>query len=385
MTKLYTAAFMLLLAFAACKSPQKIYDQGNYTQALERAVKKLQKDPNDEASKKVAQNAYKDAVAVYEAEISNLLQTTNEARFEQAYRQYNNLQDLYHTISQSPAAAKAVNPSNYASYIATFRNKAADLHIEKGRRWMEEISKRNAREAYYEFKAAQELKPGDADIKQMLQEAYQTAITVVLVLPLNAYGSSYVHNNSSYQMRTFQDRLIRQLNNNTQADFIHYIPEWEAQSRNMQPDQVMEMRFGRIRFGQPAEQTESRKVQKEVVVKETVYNKDSVVKEYKTVYATIATTRRTLVSEAGLLMTSRDEGGRIIWQDEAVGQHRWETRFVTYTGDERALSDKDKEALENNKPGKQRPPREDEIVDELLRQIQNDLASRLRNNYRRDF
>ncbi len=386
MTKLYATAFLLLLVCIACKTPQKMYDQGRYTQALERAVKKLQKDPGDDASKKVAQIAYKGAVAIYEGEINNLLQTTDEARFEQAYHRYSSLQNLYQTISRSPAAANAVNPANYASYIVTYRDKAAELRVAKGRRWMEEMDKRSAREAYYQFQAAQALKPGDSDIQQMLDEAYQSALTIVLVLPLNVYGSSYAYNNSSYQMRSFQDRLIRQLNNNSHSDFTRYITEWDAQSRGVQhPDQVMEMRLGRAIFGRPADHTESRKAQKEVVVKETVYKKDSVVKEYKTVYATITTTRRTIVSEAGLLMTSRDESGRIVWQDEAIGQHKWETNFVTYTGDERALSDKDKNWIENNPPGKQRLPREDEIMEELLRQIQADLASRLRNHYRRHF
>ncbi len=385
MTKIYVTALLPLLIFAACKSPQKIYDRGDFVQAVERSVKKLQKDPGDAQSKKVLQNAYADAVAQREAEIRNLLNTTSESRYEQVLRQYNSLQNLYYTISGVPAAARAVQPANYASYISTYRDKAAEGYLERGNRWMQEGTKNGFKEAYLQFRAAQELKPDDGEIQRLAKESYRAALTVVLVLPMDAYGSNYRYSNASFQLRTFQDRLIRQLNNSTRSDFIQYITEWDAQSRNLRPDQIMEMRLGRMRFGQPFDRNESYKVQKDVVVKETVFSKDSVVKEYKTVYATINTTRRTLISEAGLLMTSRDEGGRIIWQDEFEGQHRWETKFVTYTGDERALSEKDKQLIENNEPGNQRMPREDEVVDELLRQIQNDLASRLQNHYRRNF
>jgi hypothetical protein len=63
MTKIYLTALATLLFLFACKSPQKIYDRGNYDAAIERAVKKLQRDPDDAASRRVAKDAYDDAVA----------------------------------------------------------------------------------------------------------------------------------------------------------------------------------------------------------------------------------------------------------------------------------------------------------------------------------
>lgn len=385
MTKIYLTALATLLFLFACKSPQKIYDRGNYDAAIERAVKKLQRDPDDAASRRVAKDAYDDAVAQQEAEIRNLMATAGEERFIQVYRKYNYLQGLYHTISQSPAAQRAVHPTDYTSYLATYRDKAAEVYVERGHRLAEAETKRGYQEAWRAFRAAQDLKPGDPQIRSLVDDTYRAAITVVMVLPMDAFGSNYYFSNSSFQLRTFQDRLIRQLNYSTNDDFIKYYSEWDAMSRDMRPDQLMEMRLGRMRFGQPFDRTESRQVQKEVVVKETVFKKDSVVKEYATVKATIYTTNRTLVSEAGLLLTSRDPNGRILWNDEFGGQHRWEVKLVTWKGDERALSEQDKQYINNNQPGDQRIPREDEIVDELLRQIQNDLASRLRSNYRRHF
>lgn len=385
MTKLYLTALVSLLWLAGCKSAQKIYDQGNFDQALERSVKKLQRDPGDATALRVAKDAYSEAVARQESEIRNLLLAGDAESYIQVYRRYHYLQGLYQTLQQSPAAQKAIHPTDYSSYLITYRNKAADVYLERGKALAAADTKRGYQEAYRQYRAAADIKPNDPDIRRLVSETYQAAVTVVMVLPMDTYGSNYFFSNSSFQLRNFQDRLIRQLNNSTANDFIRYYSEWDALSRDMRPDQVMEMRLGRMRFGQPFDRTESRQVQKQVVVKEIVHKRDSVTREYATVTATITTTFRTLISEAGLLLTSRDPGGRILWADEFGGQHRWEVNFATWKGDERALSETDKQYINAHQPGEQRVPREDEIVDELLRQIQNDLASRLRSNYRRYF
>lgn len=385
MTKLYTAALLILFAFYSCKSAVKAYDQGNYTEAVDKAVRKLQKDPADNKSALILKEAYRSAVARHEEAIRNLLGSPNDSRFERVYQEYRSLQDLYLTVKQSPAAAKAVDATDYSSYIQTYRSKASEVHVERANKWMEDESITGYREAYREFRAAQRLMPDDIDIKKQMQYAYDLAVLKVLVVPMDLYGSNYHYSNSSYQMRNFQERIVRQLNFHSGNEFVRFITEWEARSRDFAPDEILEMRLGRLRIGQPFDQTETRRVQKEVVVKETVYRKDSVVKEYATVTANITTTRRVLVSEASMLLTTREGNGRILWNDEFRGEHRREARFVTFTGDERALSSSDKELINNNRPENMRLPREEQIVEDLMQQIESDLAQRLRHHYQRNF
>jgi hypothetical protein len=141
------------------------------------------------------------------------------------------------------------------------------------------------------------------------------------------------------------------------------------------------MNLGRIRIGQPYDERSQRQVSKEVVVKEIIYKADSIVKQYGTVKATITRTKRTLLSEGELYLTLRDPKGRTLWNDRFNGQHRWQTEFATYNGDERALSESDKTLL--NKNSNHNAPREEEIMGELYRQIQSDLAYRLRNYFSR--
>ncbi|HYO21046.1 MAG TPA: hypothetical protein VER36_01490, partial [Flavisolibacter sp.] len=211
-------------------------------------------------------------------------------------------------------------------------------------------------------------------------EAYNSALTKVLVVPIQNYGGySY---NSSYQLQHFQNEVMRTLANNMSNDFIRFFSEWDLQNKDLEPDQILEMNLGRIRIGQPYDQRSSREVSKEVVVKEIVYKADSVVKQYGKVKATITTTKRTLLSEGELYLSLRDPKGRTLWNDRFNGQHRWQTEFSTYTGDERALSDSDKTQLNKN-TNPNNVPREEEIMNELYRQIQIDLSNRLRNYFSR--
>ncbi len=364
----------------ACKSPTKLYQQGNYNDAIDASIKKLQKDPHDAEYKDILKRSYSYAISDNEDHIRILSNSSNDTRYAQIYQHYSLLQNLYEKIRRYPAIAQFVKPADYSSYLETYKDKASEVHLERGMKWMDGEDKKSYREAYREFRAAIVYKPNDIDIKKKLEEAYDNAVVRILVVPLDAYNSSYYYSNNSYQMRNFQDQIIRGLNYNSGSEFIKFYTEAETRNNRVEPDEVVEMRLGRMNIGQPYDQSSGRQVSKEVVIKETVYKKDSVVKEYAKVYAKITATKRVLVSDVEMYVTTREPRGRILWSDNFRGEHRWQTEFATYTGDERALSDNDKTLLnkrDTNIPG------QEEIADELLRKLQNDLTQRLRNYYNR--
>ena len=234
------------------------------------------------------------------------------------------------------------------------------------------------REAYKEYATAVNYRPEDFELKRQRDTAYDHAVLKVILTPIqNLGGYQY---SSSYQLQNFQKDIVRTLSYNMNNEFVKFYSEYEARSRDVEPDQVMELNLSRISIGQPSDTKTSREVTKQVVVKEIVLKEDSVRKEYGTVKANITTTKRTLLSQGDLFITVRDTKGRTIWNDRFTGQHKWETQLTSYTGDERALADADKTALNQTTVN---PPTEDQIMDELLKQIQNDLSYRLRNYYTR--
>jgi hypothetical protein len=378
MTKLYFLA--LLLFFAACKSPGKAFDRGNYTDAIELAVRKLQKDPRDAESKRILQSAYTYAVAQYEEKIRNLSGLASDNRWEQLYYQYSQLQRLYDKIQEAPAAAEAANPVNYASYLATYADKSAETHVQKAVSLIEErdADKATYREAYYELRAALKFKPNDYEILKKLRAAKEAATVNILLVPMDVNGS-YRHN-TSYASRNFEAGLARSIRNGINNEFLNFMTAWDSRNTETEPDEVVELRLGSFYIGRPYDESKTRTVTKEVVVKETVYSKDSVVKEYAKVEARITTTKRLLVSTSELFIDIRDADRLNLWRDNVRAEHRWATEFATYTGDERALSDTDKVLLKGKG---ERPPREEEIVDRLLDRLADNATQRLRSYYNR--
>ena len=378
MTKFYFLLFTAFLALSSCKSVTKSYNKGDYADAIELGVKKLQKDPYDAETRDLVKSAYTFAVNEHEEAIRNFSNSSNDNRFESILKEYSKLQDLYATIHQYPAVAKMISATDYSSYVQTYRDKVADIHLENAEKFMDEATKQAYKRAYDEFNYALRYRDNLA-IKAKRDEAYNAALTKVLVVPIQNYGGySY---NSSYQLQQFQNDIMRTLSYNINDNFVKFFSEWDLQNKTLEPDQILEMNLGRIKIGQPYDQRTQREVSKEVVVKEVVYKPDSVIKQYGTVRATITTTKRTLLSEGDLYLSFRDPKGRTLWTDRFTGQHQWQTEFATYSGDERALSESDRSLL--NKIHNYNAPREEDIMAELYRQIQNDLSYRLRNYFSR--
>ena len=379
--KLYSllAFFVLSAWMVSCKTASKLYDKGNYDEAVELAVKKLQKKPGDGENKALLQNAYRYAVDDHEARIRNHSDDNNELKWEWIYNEYASLQRLYDAIRRSPEASNIVRAADYSSYMNTYRDKAADARYERGLRWMESNDRMGYRNAFTEFQAALGFKPGDFTIKTKMDEAYNNAVMHVVVMPVDNFNYRYSSQND-YELRNLESELLRNLQYNTNTPFVKFYSMWEARSHNIQPDQFIDIRFNTMNIGRYRDERSTREVSKEVVIKETVYRPDSIVKEYGRVTARITTTRRTMHSDGNLLVNIRDNDNRWVWNDNFRSDHNWTTEFATYTGDERALSESDKQLI-NRRP--ETPPHEDEIMRFIIREINNNLHYRIRDYYNR--
>jgi hypothetical protein len=382
MTKLYSLLFVSLFYLGACKTATKAYDKGDYNNAIELAIKKLQKDPSDGETKALLQNAYRFAVDEHQDKIRILSNSTDDSRFEKIYAEYNYLQSLYVKLRQFPALS-FVKATDYSSYVETYKGKAADVHFQKGLALMEGGEKDDYRRAYISFKNALRYRSGDAEIRKKMEEAYDLAVVNIIVQPINEYyGGGGYNYTSSYLVKNFENDIIRGLRSQTNNEFVKFYSEWDARSKDVVPDELLDMRLGRMEIGRPYDQTQTRTVSKDVVIKEIVYKPDSVVKQYGKVQAQITTTRRTLVSTGDLHVTSRNNKGLVLWTDIFRGEHTWEVEFATFRGDERALSESDK-ALLNNNQNNRITPREEEITEAIMRQIQTEMNYRIRNHYNR--
>ena len=380
---------MAVIVFASCKSASKLYEKGNYDEAVTLAAKKLQKDPNDAKLQGVIKDAYRFAVNDHESRIRNISETSGDGKWEQLYNEYASLQTLYNAIYRSPSVYDLVKPTDYSSYLITYGEKAADVHYQRGLDWMAHaVNKTEYRNAYREFQAASRLKPNDTDINDKLHVSYEAALTKVVVLPVDDYdrygtfrsvGSQLSYNNYNYGNASFdENNLVQRLRNYSANEFVKFYTSWDAERMDINADEILEMHFSRMNIGGLQDQTTSRDVYKDVVVKETVYKPDSVVREYAKVHAKIITTKRSMLSEGILSVNIRDNNGHWLWNDNIRGDHNWNVEFITYTGDERALSDTDKQLLNHQY---QNAPDQSEVIRCIKENIYNDFLSRVSNYY----
>lgn len=365
--KLYTILFSLICVFLfSCKSAEKLYNKGQYDEAVELAAKKLSKKPNDVSLIDVLQNAYRFAVEDHESRIRNYSNSTSDLRWENIYGEYLDLQRLYDAIYRSPSVFDIVKPTDYSAYITTYKEEAANARIERGLDLLSNNDKQSAKDAYYEFQRALSLKPGDLSIRQKMDEAYASAVTNVVIMPLTRYG--YQYSSYFFDLNNFNNNMLRYLNNNSGNSFVRYYSPSEAGTNGIRTDNIVEMRFSDVNIGRYRDQRSTREVSKQIVVKETVYKPDSVVKEYITVKAKITITTRRLQADGLLQATVKDYDNRFIWSDTYRGDYNWESSFASFTGDERALSEEDKKLISRKE---QWPPSNDEIIRIIMNEIQN--------------
>jgi len=377
--KFYTLFFMAVSAlFFSCKTAKKMYEKGNYDEAVELAAKKLQKKPNDAATLDILQNAYRYAVEDHESRIRNNAISNNNLRWEWSYHEYLQLQRLYEAIRNVPAIYDAVLPVDYSSFVLTFKEEAGNARYDRGLELMQNNTRNGFKQAYFEFQKALELKPGDISAKQKMDEAYANAVINVVVLPV--IQSGFQHSSYNYGFVNFDNNVLRYLNSNNGSYFVRYYSPAEASSFNIRTDQVVEMRFSNIDIDVYRDFRDTREVSKQVVVKERVIKPDSVIKEYATVKAKITTTRRSLQSNGLLRVTVRDYNNQWLWSETYRGDYAWSTQFSDYKGDARALSEEDKKLVNRRE---EFPPREDEIIRVIMNEAQSKAECGIKDYFNR--
>lgn len=378
--KLYFTFFIGLVLFAfSCKTASKLYEKGNFDEAVELAAKKLQKDPDDSKLLELINNAYSYAVNDHERRIHSISISNKELGYESIYQEYLLLQRMYDAISKVPSVMEIVKPFNYSDYLITYSQKASDVRYERGMVFMQGNTKQSYQDAYREFQLALRFDPGNHNATNKLNEAYESAVTNVVILPMQQQNG-YVY--SSYNLSTpnLEDQMVRNLQYNSGNQFIKFYSVWDVRSLNVRVDQEVDLRIITMDIGRQYDNRTARKVSKDIVIKETVYKPDSVVKEYARIYANVITTTRTSSSSVQLQMNVRNSDGRWMWNDNVNAVYNWRTDFATFTGDERALSDADKQIV--NRRHEFAPP-ESEIMRILLENITNDALYRIRNYFNR--
>ncbi|MEP6727394.1 MAG: hypothetical protein ABJC98_16365 [Bacteroidota bacterium] len=363
-----------ILVFTACKSTKKLFEDGQYDKALYSALDDLRKKPDNATAKSILPQAYNEAVSKYETSITAASTgTRNAQKLDIIYKNYVALQKMYTAIAATPAAFGFVTAKNYSADVSTAADNAAEYSYTRGIDLLQRGDRISAQKAYENFKQVSYYVQGYKDVDDRKTEAYDLAIVNVIVDKFDQRFNNYQVNGNF-----FQNDIVYSLNNIGSSHYYKFYNTSEPRAREVRADQFMDINVYDIWFGQMGSNRESYTVSKEITEKDKDDKEGKKNKTY-TVSATVNVTRRVIDSRASMDYRITDAASRrMVGSDRVSAQYTWEKLTGSYTGDQRALSDKDWAII---KGAYSNQPSYDELYRELTRQLMNQFDSRMRSIY----
>ena len=363
-TILLFCSFIVLLG--ACSSSKKTYlERSDADKALQDAIKKLNKDSdNDEATLAIPE-LYKNIKANHLAKIAALKTSKDISRYDKLIDEYEKLQDAYNGIMNQSAAFKLVNPESFAVQLAETKDAAAEEYYQTGVAALAKDGRDNAKRAYTAFRRSTRYISGYKDADRKMEEAFDKAVVDVVVHPVDdrsrIFNSTWGNYGTRYSREYFEESLIHDLANKNYPARVYSVDEaWREKLKDTW--EVM-LTLRNLDIPYPYTSSSQRNVSAQVEIGRDTAGRPV----YNTVYATINTTRRSFTAEAEMNVSILDsKTNRYISQSSFREDYRWQDEVATYNGDSRALSSNDWALVNSNQNN---TPRKEEILQELYRKL----------------
>ncbi|RYY50033.1 MAG: hypothetical protein EOO06_05160 [Chitinophagaceae bacterium] len=380
MKRILPLMLMMAIGLSACKTSKNYLERSDEDRALQDAVKRLNKSAGDEDAVTAVPILYK---AITNTRLNRIksYQTGNDlARWDKIISEYNQLQAAYTSIINSTAAFKLVTPENYNTQLLEARQKAAEDYYNYAQSFLDKAGRDNARKAYTNFKKANGyLDGGYKDAQSKMNQAYENAIVDVVINSVqdnsffsnNGWGNSW----NSYSNDYFQRALVRDLDYNSSNNrnyAARFYSDWEVRNKNIDVDWEVNLILRNMDIPQPSRYSYRQNRSSKIEI-----GKDTAGRPvYQTVNATVNLTRYSFTAYANMdvqikdLVTPKTISTRSFRDD-----YRWQEERGTYSGDSRALTNSDWEAINNRN---YQEPRREQIVEELYRKLYNQILNHIR-------
>lgn len=371
---------VISILLSSCGSSKNYLERSDEDKALQDAVKKLGKNASDENAVAAVPVLYKSISATRLARIKSYQSGNDIGRWDKIIGEYNQLQSAYNSIINTTGAFKLVTPENYSTQLLESKQHAAEAYYDYASSFLQKPGRDNARKAYTNFKKANGyLDGGYKDAQTKMNEAYENAIVDVVINPVqdnsffnsSGWGSSWTGYSNDY----FQRALVRDLDNNSSNNrnyAARFYSDWEVRNKNIDVDWEVNLILRNLDIPQPGRNSSR-------------YNRSAKIETgkdtsgrpvYQTVYATVNITRYSFTAYANMdvqikdIVTPKNVSSRSFRED-----YRWQEQTGTYSGDSRALTNSDWEAINNRN---YREPRREQIVEELYRKLYNQILNHIR-------
>ncbi|MBK7131320.1 MAG: hypothetical protein IPH69_00410 [Bacteroidales bacterium] len=186
MKKIIPFVFVLTVILAGCGSSKKQLEKGNYDAAIDKAVRELRRDPDDEKQIAILSQSYKVVNDLDNERIRFLKMEGRPNNWDEIYLIYkalNDRQSLVRTVTPLKSKSQTLD-FPYVDYVPEMVNakrKAAEFYFAHGTELMKTNIKENYRQAFAEFVRAKNYVGDYEGIDNKIQEAKYLGMSRVFV------------------------------------------------------------------------------------------------------------------------------------------------------------------------------------------------------------
>ena len=345
--------FLVLVSFiiVSCSSGYKALKRGDYYQATIDAVEKLRMSPKSEKAQLVIQKAYPLAQQNALREIENSKLRNDLSNYETIVYQYERLNKMAADIYASPKAYELIpNPTEYHAQLSEARNRAADQYYNLANKALNIGTLEQSRLALKFFQQANSFSYGYKDVLNMMEEArFQSTLRIAVEKPRTS---------PNYQLTAdfFSDNLIADISKRFENNLIRFynFDEYSNNSK-VSPHQYLVLNFEDFSVGNVFDSKNTTDVKRDSVKVGTATIQGKKVDVFNTVTAKFNSYRREIKSRGILSVKIYDNHDKLIQQRNFGGEYIWTTTWANFNGDERALTQAQKQAC-NQSPEIPPPP-----------------------------
>jgi tetratricopeptide (TPR) repeat protein len=366
---------LMVIAIAACSTGKKAFQEGDYYNAVLKAVERLRDNPQSKKSVETLKQAYPLAVSTAKDEIDQLLRSQDPFRYSGVVERYEKMNKMADEIRHCPAALDVVkNPDFFGEQLAAARQKAAPEAYDAGVSLLNKGSRESAKEAYYQFLNADRFVPGFRDVKKMIENARFDATLKVIVEQIPVPGRYKISSDFFFdQVYSFLAKGMRQ-------EFVEFYDP--ASAKNLPyADEILVMQFDDFIVGATNDkESEKEYISKDSVKVGTTKVNGQTIDVFNKVKAKLTTHRREVISTGILAVQIVDaKTNKPKAAQKFPGTFTWVTEWANFNGDERALTP---QQLELCKKKPLLPPPPQDLFLEFTKPIFEQLKGFLRNYYR---
>ena len=364
------------LSVISCATGKNAFEKGRYETAIERAINRLQSNPDNKKSKQVLVEGYKLASAYHQDYISELKQSGDPFKNEAIFYQYRQLNSYYDKIRRCPACLSLVRPELFRNEQEAAGAKAAAYQVSLGNQALGTNSIGGGREAFHYFNNALSFKRDIEDIDSLLTQARNMGTVRVVVEPIPIHSRVLSLSNEH-----FENKILEYMDLYAANRFVDFYTADEADQINLEADQVLSLMFDDFVIGQTLIESSTKEVSRDSVVVGQ-YTDDNGVKHdvYNTVKAEVTTFRKTLRSAGVLNFEIRDAyTNRVLIQEKLPNEDIWSYEWGSFNGDERALTEKELRISQRREAA---PPPPQTLFISFVDRIYDQITQNIRRFYR---